>query len=134
MRYLFLALLGFALVVVYAVWDKPSARERALAQRAAESIASRYGNLPFQTDTKSTTEAQTYAFRAARHGLVIFVAYGITTESDRARLRAGLQQAFVEVPGLEAVSIEWYETYRPDDKARLIAREMMQRSQSTYHR
>jgi hypothetical protein len=134
MRYVFIAILGFALFALYAVWDKPSAEEQALAQKAAESIASRYGNLPFQTGTKQTTEEKTYAFRAARHGLVIFVAYGITSEGDRARLRAGVQQAIVEVPGLEAVSIEWYEAYRPDDKARMIAREMLQRSQSTYHR
>lgn len=123
MRYLFVVLLGFALFVVYAVWDKPSAEEKALAQKAAESIAARYGNLPVQADTTQTTGAQTYAFRAGRNGLVVFVAYGVTSEGDRARLRAGVRRAFIEVPGLEAVSIEWYEAYRPDDKARLMSRE-----------
>jgi hypothetical protein len=101
--------------------------ERALALKASAFIAAQYGHLPLHSNAAPTAVPKTYAFRAARHGLVVFVTYGLTAPSERARLRAAAALALVEIPGLEAVSLESYEAHAISGKARFSSRETVLR-------
>lgn len=128
MRLTLFLIFGAVLFGLYAVWDEPTEEERALALRASTFIAAEYGNLPPHSNSAPTPK--TYSFRAARHGLVIFVTFGLTTESEKAKLRAAAARALVEIPGLEAVSIESYEDHVTSGKARFNSRETVLRKVS----
>ena len=110
---------------LYAVWDEPMKGERMFAQMAAAIIAAQYGNLPPHSNVAPVPK--TYAYRAARHGLVVFVTYGITTDPEHIKLRNAAAHALTVIPALEAVSLESYEDHAISGKARFISRETVVR-------
>lgn len=120
-------LIGAVLFALYAVWDEPTKDERALAATASAVIAAQYGQLPLHQNSTPAPGGKTYAFRPARHGLVVFVSYGLTSPEERARLRQATVKAFSQVPALEAVSLESYEAHVTSGKARFSSRETVLR-------
>ena len=108
---------------LYAIWDAPTPAERALASRVSTLIAAQYGNLPPHSNSVPAPGGKTYEFRPARHGLVVFVTYGMTSDGERDNLRLATRKAFIDVPELEAVSLESYEAHQTSGKARFSSRE-----------
>ena len=127
MRITFIIILSALLFGIYSVWDEPTKEERALAIRAAEYIAAQYGDLPLHSNSVPAPGGKTYAFRPARHGLVVFVTYGLTSEDERRKVRAAAEQALAHIPELEAVSLESYEAHVTSGKARYHSRETVLR-------
>ena len=125
--------MGFVLVAcvfcfaLYAIWDEPTPTERALATKVSTSIAAHYGNLPPHSNSVPAPGGKTYEFRAARHGLVVFVTYGMTSEGERDKVRLAARKAFIDVPELEALSLESYEAHQTSGKARFSSRETVLR-------
>jgi hypothetical protein len=58
------------------------------------------------------------------------VTYGLTATSERSRLRNAAEKALVEIPELEAVSLESYEDHVISGKARFSSRETVIRNES----
>lgn len=112
---------------LYAIWDEPTAAERALATKVSTSIAAHYGDLPPHSNSVPAPGSKTYEFRQARHGLVVFVTYGMTSEGERQKVRLATRKAFGEIPELEAVSLESYEAHQTSGKARFSSRETVLR-------
>jgi hypothetical protein len=123
--------LGVLFFGFYAVWDEPTKEERALALKTSAFIAAQYGNLPLHSNASPTPVPKTYSFRASRHGLVVFVTFGLTTASERIRLHNAAKRALAEIPELEAVSLELYEDHLISGKARFSARETVLRKDVT---
>jgi hypothetical protein len=127
-KVVFLVIVGALLFGLYAAWDEPTKAERALAAKTASLIAAQYGNLPLHNNAAPVAIPKTYAFRAARHGLVVFVTYGLTAQSERAKLRDAAKKALDEIPELEAVSLESYDDHVISGKARFSSRETVLRN------
>lgn len=127
MRSFLVLLLAAFLFGTWAVLDEPTKQERALADRAAPVIAQASGNLPPHTGPDLQAPARAYAFRAAGHGLVVFVTYGMTSNQERALVRAAARHALAEDAELQAVSLEFYEANAVRGKARFFARETVER-------
>jgi hypothetical protein len=123
--------LGALLFGAYAIWNEPTKEERALAAKSATFIAAQYGNLPPHSNSSPAPSGKTYTVRAARHGLVVFVTFGLIDEDERARLRAVTMKAFLAFPELEAVSLESYEANVTMGKARFSSKETVLRKTST---
>ena len=124
----FLVLLtaGF-LFAAWAILDEPTKQEQALAERTALAIAQASGPLPPHTGPDTAAPGKAYAFRAARHGLVVFVTYGMTSGQDRALVRTAAKKLLGSDPELQAVSVESYESSPVRGKARFFARETVER-------
>lgn len=127
MRAFLAVLVAAALLVAWALLDRPTAAEQALAERTAVAMAQASGPLPPQTGPDRAVPGKAYAFRAARHGLVVFVTYGMTSGRDRALVRAAARQALAADPALQAVSVESYDTSAANGRARFFARETVER-------
>jgi hypothetical protein len=123
MRTALVLVLAALLFGAYAVWDQPNPQEQALAERTAAFIVARAGPFPLPRDGEKGPEGPPWAFRAARHGLVVFVTFGLSGADQRARVRAAAEQALRDVPGLEAVSLEWYDEPDRSGRARMQSRE-----------
>ena len=127
MRAFLVLLLVASLFCTWAILDDPTPAERALAGRTAAAIAQASGSLPPHTGTHTPAPGKAYAFRAARHGLVVFATYGMTADADRALVRASAKKALAADPDLHAVSVESYEAHTVRGKARFFARETVER-------
>lgn len=127
MRIVVVLLASVFCFALYAIWDEPTPAERALASRASTLIAAHYGNLPPHSNSMPAPGGKTYESRPARHGLVVFVTYGITSDGETDKLRFATRKVFIDVPELEAVSLESYEAHQTSGKARFSARETVLR-------
>jgi hypothetical protein len=108
---------------VYALIDEPSKEEKLLAQQCATFIAKAYGDLPAHRNSNPSPGGKTYAMRAARYGLVVFVSFGLESKAERERLREAARQAFSQFPQLRAVSLEFYAAHQISGRARFLSRE-----------
>lgn len=127
MRIALVFVAGLFCFALYALWDEPTPAERALASKVSTLIAAHYGDLPPHRNSVPVPGGKTYEFRPARHGLVVFVTYGMTSDGEREKVRLAARKAFIDVPELEAVSLESYEAHQTSGKARFSARETVLR-------
>jgi hypothetical protein len=127
MRIALVGVAGLFCFALYAIWDEPTPAERALAAKVSTVIAAHYGNLPPHNNSVPAPGGKTYEFRPARHGLVVLVTYGMTSDTEREKVRVATRKAFIDVPALEAVSLESYEAHLTSGKARFSARETVLR-------
>jgi hypothetical protein len=118
----FVLLLGVFAFGVFSVWDEPSKEDKALAQRSTSFIALSYGDLPLHSNATPSVSGKTYAMRAARHGVVVFVSYGLESREEQGRLRESARQAFAHFPQLQTLSLEFYAAHQISGKARFLSR------------
>lgn len=91
-------------------WRDPLPAERQLAEQVAQFCRQQLGNLPAPSHERPVPGGRALGYRAATHGLVVLIVYGYQPDRDLALLEPVVQQAFRRFPGLQVVSLEFYQS------------------------